>query len=242
MHAGLLSAGLVQASVCWAAMRSFEATEADDRAHSTCPVSWAWAALAFEAARIACGCWGCLSFGTCCLLGLLCLPHPHFLLSMTIPGSQREEEADEAESSSSQVIAAPNSNAVNNTWRKSAKQHYTFWETQPVVQFSEQSGPQVRAMMTGREQRSGADLWSLDRCGSFTWHPQGDGPIDKPKTVEEVKQEPYTLPDRCLGLILRLPARSSNKAACDLPFLSSCAAAALNGALVTFRKMQRCKR
>lgn len=24
-----------------------------------------------------------------------------------------------------------------------------------------------------------------------------DGPIDKPKTVEEVRQEPYTLPDRC---------------------------------------------
>uniref|UniRef100_A0A7S0WW22 Glycylpeptide N-tetradecanoyltransferase n=1 Tax=Chlamydomonas leiostraca TaxID=1034604 RepID=A0A7S0WW22_9CHLO len=50
-------------------------------------------------------------------------------------------------------------------YKKRAKEHYQFWETQPVVQFNEATQ-------------------QLE-----------DGPIDKPKTVDEVKAEPYTLPE-----------------------------------------------
>lgn len=49
--------------------------------------------------------------------------------------------------------------------RQAVKEKYQFWETQPVAQFNEN-----------------------DR-GS------GDGPIDKTKTVEEIRGEPYPLPD-----------------------------------------------
>lgn len=49
--------------------------------------------------------------------------------------------------------------------QQAANKRYLFWETQPVVQFSE-------ALIQGQ-----------------------DGPIDKPKTIEEVKQEPYNLPE-----------------------------------------------
>lgn len=45
------------------------------------------------------------------------------------------------------------------------KQNYAFWGTQPVAQFNEQSSSSVT-----------------------------DGPIDKPKTVEDVRKEPYGLP------------------------------------------------
>eukprot|EP00879_Flechtneria_rotunda_P029142 GHRR01031415.1.p1 GENE.GHRR01031415.1~~GHRR01031415.1.p1 ORF type:complete len:179 (+),score=37.65 GHRR01031415.1:185-721(+) len=50
---------------------------------------------------------------------------------------------------------------------KDAKQKYAFWETQPVVQFTEQGGATVAA----------------------------DGPIDAPKAVQDVRQEPYALPE-----------------------------------------------
>eukprot|EP00798_Chlamydomonas_sp_ICE-L_P010418 gene10418-8368_t len=51
------------------------------------------------------------------------------------------------------------------TQKRAAKDKYVFWETQPVAQFSDEAIPVE------------------------------DGPIDKPKTVDEVKQEPYALPD-----------------------------------------------
>ncbi|KAI8466323.1 MAG: N-myristoyl transferase [Monoraphidium minutum] len=54
----------------------------------------------------------------------------------------------------------------SNTSKQQRKERYAFWETQPVVQFE---GPG-----TGE---------------------QPDGPIDKPKAVADVRQEPYPLPD-----------------------------------------------
>ncbi|KAG2437646.1 hypothetical protein HYH02_011285 [Chlamydomonas schloesseri] len=51
------------------------------------------------------------------------------------------------------------------SFKTQAKDRYAFWETQPVAQFTEE-----------------------DELAE-------DGPIDKPKTVQDVRQEPYTLPD-----------------------------------------------
>ncbi|PNW81548.1 hypothetical protein CHLRE_06g251100v5 [Chlamydomonas reinhardtii] len=51
------------------------------------------------------------------------------------------------------------------SFKGQAKDRYAFWETQPVAQFTEGS------------------------------EPAEDGPIDKPKTVQDVRQEPYSLPD-----------------------------------------------
>ncbi|DBB08722.1 hypothetical protein WJX82_007365 [Trebouxia sp. C0006] len=51
--------------------------------------------------------------------------------------------------------------------KQGIKEQYDFWETQPVAQFNE-------------------DPSTL---------PQEDGAIDAPKTVQEVRQEPYPLPD-----------------------------------------------
>jgi len=50
--------------------------------------------------------------------------------------------------------------------RSESKQHYAFWSTQPVAQF-----------------------------GAEGEEPAAEGPIDAPKTVADVKPEPYKLPD-----------------------------------------------
>ncbi|GBF95994.1 glycylpeptide N-tetradecanoyltransferase-like [Raphidocelis subcapitata] len=55
--------------------------------------------------------------------------------------------------------------AIAKQTKTKPKERYAFWETQPVVQF--------------------------DGAGDA----QEDGPIDKPKTVGDVRQEPYPLPD-----------------------------------------------
>lgn len=51
--------------------------------------------------------------------------------------------------------------------KQGMKEQYEFWETQPVTQFNEDPSKV----------------------------PQEDGPIDAPKTVQDVRQEPYPLPD-----------------------------------------------
>lgn len=82
--------------------------------------------------------------------------------------------------SSSTALAAPTAEQQGNIMarlfdrmtlerqqRKEAKQKYAFWETQPVMQFTE-----------GASNNS-----------------DQDGPIDAPKTVQDVRQEPYPLPE-----------------------------------------------
>ena len=81
------------------------------------------------------------------------------------------------------------------------KQSYAFWGTQPVAQFNEDpSSAQVGAIQgarrslaaaapTGGRQRTAA-LFESARAP----HSQDDGPIDEPKTVQDVRQEPYNLP------------------------------------------------
>lgn len=54
---------------------------------------------------------------------------------------------------------------VGQSKKKKNKEKYAFWETQPVMQFTEESKD------------------------------TGDGPIDVPKTVQDIRQEPYALPE-----------------------------------------------
>lgn len=66
---------------------------------------------------------------------------------------------------------------------REAKARYAFWETQPVVQFGGASaGGEAAAASTQQQQNGGAE----DDQGE-------DGPIDAPKTVADVKKEPYAL-------------------------------------------------
>ena len=90
------------------------------------------------------------------------------------------------------------------------KQSYAFWGTQPVAQFNEQPGALVRGgclLLTGNAAAASAALppppplcrhrrrlqtrlaACLDRLQAAA-----DGPIDEPKTVDDVRKEPYGLP------------------------------------------------
>lgn len=90
------------------------------------------------------------------------------------------------------------------------KQSYAFWGTQPVAQFDEQPSSGVRSISwIGRlppppaaacRPLPAASAGSIDACLLHTCPtacPQlADGAIDKPKTVADVRQEPYGLPQK----------------------------------------------
>ena len=74
------------------------------------------------------------------------------------------------------------------------KEQYEFWETQPVAQFNEDpSKLPVSSLSTL--------TWMPQSCistpmSTFMALQQEDGPIDPPKSVQDVRPEPYPLPDR----------------------------------------------
>ena len=80
------------------------------------------------------------------------------------------------------------------------KKTYAFWETQPVAQFNDS------------KRTNGSAEACSPRCAEplpassdvqVVKHPKvrmQDGPIDAPKTVADVRQEPYNLPERYASL------------------------------------------
>ena len=86
------------------------------------------------------------------------------------------------------------------------KQSYAFWGTQPVAQFNEQPGASVsvRCLLltrtadcssrsTAAAAAAAAAAASLPAC-LVRMQAAADGPIDEPKTVDDVRKEPYGLP------------------------------------------------
>lgn len=75
------------------------------------------------------------------------------------------------------------------------KEQYEFWETQPVAQFNEDPSKlpvlHVRWMLPNTSCCS-ATQSVINACALQ----QEDGAIDPPKTVQDVRPEPYPLPDR----------------------------------------------
>mmetsp|Transcript_16098 Transcript_16098/g.34830 ORF Transcript_16098/g.34830 Transcript_16098/m.34830 type:complete len:429 (-) Transcript_16098:795-2081(-) len=80
-------------------------------------------------------------------------------------GSSDEDEGPSAGPSSAELQAIQTTLSYVDLKRK-AKDKYAFWETQPVAQFKDEREQQFQ-----------------------------EGPIDTEKTVADVKQEPYSLPD-----------------------------------------------
>ena len=85
------------------------------------------------------------------------------------------------------------------------KPTYAFWGTQPVAQFGEQPSSAVRARRAGlRDPPLPPPPPAAAACRTACAHmacplrsaQAADGPIDKPKTVADVKQEPYGLPQK----------------------------------------------
>ena len=95
------------------------------------------------------------------------------------------------------------------------KQNYAFWGTQPVAQFNEQPSTSVsigggckeggrgsRGERVGRRRcRRHCRRWCCRHHSSCcqlvaTALQAADGPIDKLKTISEVRQEPYGLPQQ----------------------------------------------
>jgi hypothetical protein len=66
---------------------------------------------------------------------------------------------------------------------REAKARYAFWETQPVVQFGGGAAAEPSATAAAG---NGAPAASAEG-------EEEDGPIDAPKTVADVKKEPYAL-------------------------------------------------
>lgn len=64
---------------------------------------------------------------------------------------------------------------------REAKARYAFWETQPVVQFQGAGGGGARGGAAAEQPNGGGE------------DDEEDGPIDAPKTVADVKKEPYAL-------------------------------------------------
>jgi hypothetical protein len=126
--------------------------------------------------------------------------------------TQPTEEASTSGSSDA-VVPAP-SNAIIDQLRKlqlagtkkAAKDKYQFWETQPVSQFTED--PSSTPVGAGAARRA-ISPDSRPAAASPPPPPRAqseDGPIDPPKTVADVRQEPYNLPDGCASLAAGLAA------------------------------------
>lgn len=89
------------------------------------------------------------------------------------------------------------------------KKSYAFWGTQPVAQFDEQPSEAVRSwpvcVSPLSERRLPAERRILAvRGGNNGVHfctQAADGPIDKPKTAKDVRQEPYGLPQKCAAAV-----------------------------------------
>ena len=96
--------------------------------------------------------------------------------------------------------------------KKANKEKYPFWKTQPVVQFTEKGkvsvqhsptlllmdqGPciQDRRQALHREDMAILDVLSESWC-FLSCQDASDGPIDAPKTVQDIRQVPYALPER----------------------------------------------
>jgi hypothetical protein len=111
---------------------------------------------------------------------------------------------EEASTSGSSEAAAPApNNAIAEQLRKlqlaggkkAAKDKYQFWETQPVSQFTED--PSSTPVRRGRGPRHLACRRARPQPHLRPCVQPEDGPIDQPKTVADVRQEPYNLPDGC---------------------------------------------
>jgi hypothetical protein len=86
---------------------------------------------------------------------------------------------------------------------------YAFWGTQPVAQFTEDDSAEVSSRSQPPKLAGNGLLWAeisfetAFRLPTATQQPPSapapqatDGPIDAPKTVEDVRKEPYALPPR----------------------------------------------
>jgi len=88
-------------------------------------------------------------------------------------------------------LAAMGIRDANERQTREAKERYAFWETQPVVQFKggapggSGGGGGAAAAANG----SGAGR----RARGEGEEKEDEGPIDAPKTVADVKKEPYAL-------------------------------------------------
>lgn len=75
------------------------------------------------------------------------------------------------------------------------KEQYEFWETQPVAQFNED--PSKLPVLQDRRiipyMSFCLKAWPVTKECALQ---QEDGAIDPPKTVQDVRPEPYPLPDR----------------------------------------------
>ena len=77
--------------------------------------------------------------------------------------------------------------------KQGMKEQYEFWETQPVTQFNED--PTKVPVRTVHADAQAGSRRVKDVSNISDWLQQEDGPIDAPKTVQDVRQEPYPLPD-----------------------------------------------
>lgn len=86
-------------------------------------------------------------------------------------------------------LAAMGIRDANERQTREAKERYAFWETQPVVQFKGAGGSG-----NGSDNGNGSGAPAGDAPPPEQQQQlEEDGPIDAPKTVADVKKEPYAL-------------------------------------------------